>query len=205
MKVLVLDTETLGVADPSVYNFGYLIYDTVDGKTLVERDYISTEIYDNHREMSKAFYKNKIPLYEQRLADGSCKKMKWSYVLRMFKRDINKFKPDGIFAYNSGFDFRAIAKTCEKLGTKTNPTSHGIRDIWKGLTDPLITSTPEYQDFCRRNGYMTKHAKPKVRATAEIVYRYLTGQTEYEEEHTALADSKIECVILQRALAIASA
>jgi hypothetical protein len=73
------------------------------------------------------------------------------------------------------------------------------------LTDPHITSTPEYQEFCRQNGYMTKHKKPRVRATAEIVFRYLTGQTDYTEEHTALEDSKIELTILQRALALASA
>lgn len=73
------------------------------------------------------------------------------------------------------------------------------------MTDPFITSTPEYQEFCRRNGYITKHKKPRVRATAEIVFRFLTGQTDYMEEHTALEDSKIESVILQRVLALASA
>lgn len=201
MKVLVLDTETIGVVDPSVYDLGYLIYDDVDG-IVVARDYITAEIYGQTERMNTAYYANKLPIYEKRLADGYCKKVKWSYILRMLQRDINKHKPDGIYAYNSRFDTRSIAKTCEELKVKKNPTSDGIRDIWKGLTDPLITKSPEYIEFCRRNGFMTRHRKPRPQAKAETVYRFLTGQTDYVEEHTALEDSKIELAILLRAMSL---
>ena len=198
MRVLVLDTETLGVFNPSVYDLGYLIYDTADGM-LVSRDYITKEIYDNPKKMQTAYYYNKLPIYEERLADGYCKKTKWTYILRMLQRDINKYKPDGIYAYNSSFDTRAIAKTCELFRTK-NPTADGIKDIWKGLTDPHITETEEYKKFCRANGFMTKHKRPRCQAKAETVYRYLTRQTDYVEQHTALEDSKIELAILLKAL-----
>ena len=198
MRVLVLDTETLGVCDPSVYDLGYLIYDDVDG-TIVARDYITKEIYDDGAKMQTAYYYNKLPIYEQRLADGYCKKTKWTYILRMLQRDINKYKPDGIYAYNSAFDTRAIAKTCEMFKTK-NPTADGIKDIWKGLTDPHITETEDYKEFCRTNGFMTKHKRPRCQAKAETVYRYLTRQTDYVEQHTALEDSKIELAILLKAL-----
>ena len=204
MRLLVLDTETLGVFDPSVYDLGYLIYDDADG-IIKTRDYITSEIFDDERKMKTAYYADKLPIYHKRLADGYCKKIKWAYALRMLKRDINKYKVDGIYAYNSRFDTRAIAKTCEKLGIKSNPTADGIKDIWKGLTDPHITSTKEYKEFCRRNGFMTKHKKPRPQAKAETVFRYLTGQTDYTEEHTALEDSKIELEILLKALALASA
>jgi len=203
MRLLVLDTETLGVADPSVYDLGYVIYDDVDG-VVVARDYITKEIYDNPAKMRSAYYYNKLPIYEERLADGYCKKTKWTYILRMLQRDINKYNPDGIYAYNSSFDNRAIAKTCELFGTK-NPTADGILDIWKGLTDPHITETEDYQRFCKDNGFMTKHKRPRCQAKAETVYRYLTGQTDYIEEHTALEDSKIELAILLKALELANA
>ena len=204
MKVLVLDTETLGVFDPSVYDLGYLIYDDADG-ILVARDYITKEIFDDENKMKTAYYANKLPIYHQRLADGYCKKTKWAYICRMLKRDINKYKPDGIYAYNSSFDTRSIAKTCETLGVKSNPTADGIKDIWKGLTDPHITKSPEYIEFCRRNGFMTKHKTPRPQAKAETVYRFLKNQTDYVEEHTALEDSKIELAILLRALELTNA
>ena len=166
MRLLVLDTETLGVCDPSVYDLGYLIYDDADG-IIKTRDYITAEIFDDDSKMRTAYYYNKLPIYHKRLADGYCKKTKWSYICRILKRDINKYKPDGIYAYNSRFDTRSIATTCEKLGVKSNPTADGIKDIWKGLTDPRITQSPEYIDFCRRNGFMTKHKKPRPQAKAE--------------------------------------
>ena len=203
--VLVLDTETIGVCDPTVYDLGYVIYDLADGKVLVARDYLTKEVYGQTERMKTAYYANKLPLYEERLADGYCKKVKWSYILRQLKRDINKYKVDGLWAYNSGFDKRAIAETCKELKVNHNPTADGINDIWKGLTDPHITESAAYQEFCRRNGYFTKHKKPRVRATAEIVFRFLTQDEDYQEQHTALEDSKIEAVILRKARALAMA
>ena len=200
-RIIVLDTETLGVFDARVYNLGYVVADLADGKVIKARDYLNREIYDNENLMKTAYYYNKKPLYEKKLADGKCKKMNWAYILRILKRDMNKYGVDGIYAYNSRFDTRSIAVTCERSGVKTNPTADGIIDIWKGMTDPRITQSPEYIEFCRRNGFMTKHKKPRPQAKAETVFRFLTGQTDYQEEHTALADSLIELEILKIALA----
>ena len=204
MRVLVLDTETLGVCDPTVYDLGYIIYDDADG-IIVARDYITKEVYGQTERMQTAYYANKLPIYEQRLADGYCKQVKWAYILRVLQRDINKYKPDGIYAYNSRFDTRSIAKTCAELGVNKNPTADGILDIWKGLTDPHITQTEDYINFCKAHGFMTKHKKPRPQAKAETVYRYLMNQTDYVEEHTALEDSKIELAILLKALSLTGA
>lgn len=198
--IIVLDTETLGVADARVYDLGYVIANLADGKIIKGRDYITREIYDDEDLMKTAYYYNKKPIYEARLADGYCKKTNWTYILRVLARDIKKYGVDGIYAYNSRFDTRAIAKTCEKYGTR-NPLADGIIDIWKGITDPHITETEDYKRFCEENGFMTKHKKPRCQAKAETLFRYLTGQTDYVEEHTALEDSKIEFEILKFALA----
>lgn len=201
-KVIVLDTETLGVFDSRIYDLGYVIGNLADGSIVKARDYINSEIYDNERLMQTAYYANKKPIYEERLADGYCKKTKWKYIIGMLSRDIKEYEVDGIYAYNSRFDTRAIAITCDRCGVKSNPTADGIADIWKGMTDPHITETEEYKAFCRANGFMTKHRKPRCQAKAETVFRYLTGQTDYVEEHTALEDSKIEWAILLKALSM---
>jgi hypothetical protein len=197
MKILVLDTETLGVADPRVYNLGWLVYDTADGKVISARDYLIKELYDNSELMNTAYYANKIPLYEEMLADGKCRRIKWGYALRRLAREMKGV--DGIYAFNSRFDVRSIAKTCELLQSK-NPTADGISDIWKGLANPNITSTREYQEFCKANGKMTKHKTPRCRENAETLFAYLTGNPNYIEQHTALADCKIELAILLAAL-----
>ena len=197
MKILVLDTETLGVADPRVYNLGWLVYDTADGKVISARDYLIKELYDNSDLMKSAYYANKIPLYEEMLADGKCRRIKWGYALRRLAREMKGV--DGIYAFNSGFDVRSIAKTCELLKSK-NPTADGISDIWKGLANPNITSTREYKEFCKANGKMTKHKTPRCRENAETLFAYLTGNPNYIEQHTALADCEIELAILLAAL-----
>ena len=63
-----------------------------------------------------------------------------------------------------------------------------------------ITETEDYKNFCVRNGFMTKHRKPRPQKKAETLFRYLTQNPEYMEEHTALEDSKIELFILITAL-----
>ena len=44
--------------------------------------------------------------------------------------------------------------------------------------------------FCTENGYVLKNGSPRL--TAEILYRYISGQNDFEEEHTGLADVMIE-------------
>jgi hypothetical protein len=45
------------------------------------------------------------------------------------------------------------------------------------------------------NGYYTD--KGNCRMTAEVCYRFISGNNEFIEEHTALADTEIEAEILR--------
>ena len=56
-----------------------------------------------------------------------------------------------------------------------------------------------YKEWCYRNGYLTKNGRPK--ATAEILYRYISGQEDFIEEHTGLADVLIEKEIFAKCMA----
>ena len=200
MKLLVLDTETLGLYDQRIYDLGYVIYDTETESVVCERNYIIKQIFDNLELMQTAYYNNKRPIYEKRLADGYCKRVYWGVALRILEKDLKRYEPDGIWAYNSKFDHRAFEKTCTDLNSKINPVADGIADIMQVIGD--ITETEDYQEFCRKNGFLTKHKKPRPQRKAETLYRYLNNQTDYIEEHTALADSRIELEILLVALGL---
>lgn len=204
MKILVLDTETLGVVKPLVYDLGYLIYDTETENILVKRDYLIKQIFDNNNYMKSAYYGWKKPIYEQMLADGYCKKVFWGVALDILRKDIERFTADGteLYAYNSDFDKNAIAKTCDFNKSKQNPTADGIIDIMDFIKP--ITQTEDYKNFCEKNGFMTKHSTPRPQQKAETLYRYITGQTDFEEKHMALSDSEIELAILLRALELAN-
>jgi len=203
MKILVLDTETLGLYDQRVYNLGYVVYDTEADAKLIERDYVIKQIFDNARLMQTAYYADKKPLYIERLKDGACKKLFWGNACRILAHDIEHCEVDAILAYNSRFDYNAILKTCQRYYTKRNPTADGIADIMK-MIDP-ITETEDYKKFCKAHGFLTRHKKPRCQKKAETLYRYLTGEVDYKEEHTALADSRIELAIYLEATARAQA
>ena len=198
MNILVLDTETLGLADPRVYNLGYVVYDTEAHAKLVERDYVIKQIFDNAELMQTAYYADKKPLYVERLEDGACKKLFWGSACRVLTHDMEHYQVGAILAYNSRFDYNAILKTCQRYYTKRNPTADGIADIMRVIA--TITETKEYKDFCKAHGFLTRHKKPRCQKKAETLYRYLTGNAEYKEEHTALADSRIELAIYLEAL-----
>ena len=198
MNILVLDTETLGLYDQRVYNLGYVVYDTDTRAVLIERDYVIKQIFDNSRLMQTAYYADKKPLYVERLEDGACKKLFWGNACRVLAHDMEHYEVGAILAYNSRFDYNAILKTCERYCTKKNPTANGIDDIMKVID--TITDTKEYKEFCKTHGFMTKHKKPRCQKKAETLYRYLTGNAEYKEEHTALADSRIELQIYLEAV-----
>lgn len=203
MKILVLDTETLGLYDQRVYNLGYVIFDTEENAKLVERDYVIKQIFDNADLMKTAYYADKKPIYIERLEKGACKKMFWGSACRVLARDIERLGVGAVLAYNSRFDYNAIMKTCERYCTKRNPTANGIADIMKVIN--TITETADYKDFCKAHGFMTKHKKPRCQKKAETLFRYLTGQVDYQEEHTALADSRIELDIYLEAMRRAAA
>lgn len=194
MKLLVLDTETLGVNDRRVYDLGYIIFDTDTNEVLMTRDYIIKQIFDNENLMKTAYYAEKRPIYFERLNSGYCKRVYWGNACRILAHDMEKFEVDGVFAYNSPFDFKAILKTCTFYNAKVNPTENGIIDIMDYIQP--ITNSKEYKDFCRKNGFMTRHRVPRCQRKAETLYRFLTNNVGYVEEHTALEDSKIELEIL---------
>lgn len=194
--IIVLDTETLGIKNRQVYEIGYVVA-TADGKILRERDYMIKQTYENVALFSTAYYANKRSIYEQKLADGLVKSVYWGYAMKVLASDIARYGVSELYAYNSSFDISAIELTHQRLGAKTRPTADGIIDIMDFISS--ITDTEEYMAFCVANGYMTKANKPQTKA--ETLFRYITNNNDFVEDHMALEDSRIELDILMRALA----
>lgn len=194
--IIVLDTETLGIKNRQVYEIGYVVA-TADGKVLRERDYMIKQTYENISLFNTAYYANKRSIYEQKLADGLAKSVYWGYAMKVLANDIARYGVSELYAYNSAFDISAIELTHKRLGAKTRPTADGIIDIMDFIGS--ITDTNEYMEFCVANGYMTKANKPQTKA--ETLFRYITNNNDFIEDHMALEDSRIELDILMRALA----
>ena len=54
----------------------------------------------------------------------------------------------------------------------------------------ILRDDDNYGEFCYNNDYLTKHGSRRY--TAEIIYRWLTNDNEFAENHTGLEDVMIE-------------
>jgi hypothetical protein len=59
----------------------------------------------------------------------------------------------------------------------------------------VIAKKPTFIQFCKENGFMTKHKTPQPQLTAEVIYRFITNDLDFEESHTGLEDVNIELEI----------
>lgn len=90
-------------------------------------------------------------------------------------------------AHNSGFDFNKtfVADCIEGLE---------FIDTWQAFFE-TIGKYAKYNKFCCENGFVTKSGN--IQMTAEVCYRFISGDVSFVEEHTALADCEIEMEILR--------
>ena len=196
---LVLDTETINLEKQFVYDLGYTIADA-DGNVVAKKSYVISQVYNNKELFATGYYSNKMPLYESRLKSGYSKKVGWGHAMRYLANDIKKYGITEIYAYNSKFDSRALNFMCAWYKVVNGLGGIEIQDIMNFIKP--ITKSQDFVNFCESNGYMTNHKTPQPQKKAETLYRYLTDNVDYEEEHTGLEDSLIELQILMTALAL---
>ena len=66
-------------------------------------------------------------------------------------------------------------------------------DLW-GLSCNYLLNNDEYKATCLRNGWQTESGK-YFKTSAETTYRFITGNHEFDEAHTAIDDADIESEI----------
>lgn len=203
---IVLDTETCPLdreveeVTPSnmfAYDIGWAVVDK-RGNVYRTRSFINADIFLNEKVMmTSAYYAEKIPQYWEDIKNGERIVRSFYNIRKIFLEDVAEFEVTEIFAHNMRFDYGVLNNT-QRWETKSKyryffPSNLEICDTLKMARD-VIAKTPTYKRFCEENGYMTKNNQ--VRLTAEILYRYITGDMEFEESHTGLEDVLIEKEIL---------
>lgn len=203
---IVLDTETCpmdkdfeGVSPYNmfVYDCGWAVVDK-RGKVYKTQSFVNADIFLEEKELMKsAYYANKIPMYWERIKNGETILTSFYNIRKALIEDMAEYNVTEIFAHNMRFDYGTL-NTTERWETKSKyryffPYGTEICDTMKMAND-VICKMPTYKKFCEENGYITKNGQ--LRKTAEILYRFITKDNEFEEEHTGLADVMIEKEIL---------
>lgn len=202
-----LDTETANGLDEGrdltqslVYDLGYKIFNE-DGTTLVRRSFVIWDIFCAEPQMMKeSYFAKKIPQYWEDIKNGSRKLVQYSTAMRQLREDVKKYGVNIAFAHNSNFDITALNNTSRWLSKSRfrYALPYGLLMVdTLALAREKFGADEDYIAFCEENGYMTKHRKPQPRFTAEVLYRYFSGNNDFIESHTGLEDVEIETEIFK--------
>ena len=210
--IMVLDTETanglmvndkLDLSCSLVYDIGFTVVDK-KGRVYCKKSMAIREIFCGMTDVMKsAYYAEKLPKYWEDIKAGRRNLVNFMTARRIVLEVMKEYNIQTVSAHNARFDVNALNNTIRYI-TKSDkrfffPYGTEIWDTYKGAVH-TICKQKGYIRFCERNGYMTKHKTPKVRATAEILYRYLSGDNNFIEEHQGLDDTMIEAKILTQIL-----
>lgn len=191
---LTLDTETANsLDDPFVYNLAGAIHDKL-GVVYATFSFIITDIFYGCADlMQTAYYAEKIPQYIEGLQNGAYFPVTFKQAKFFIRELCEQYNVKAIVAHNAPFDYKALNKTERYISSSEYryflPYGIPLYDTLTMARD-TIGKQKSYIAWCRANDKMKSKNCPRL--TAEILYQYLSGNHDFIEEHTALADVLIE-------------
>lgn len=192
MNICIFDTETTSLEKPFCYNIGYVIYDSETAEKLIAREFVIEQVWHNLPLFESAYYANKRPLYVQAMRARKVIMNKFGYVCAQMRRDFKQFDVHSAYAFNSAFDEKVFNFNCDWFKCINPFDEVPIFDI-RGYVHEFIVDN-EYKEFCEEYKRFTENGNYST--TAETVFQFVTGDTDFEEAHTALNDAEIETAIL---------
>ena len=192
MNIMIFDTETTSLEKPFCYNIGYIIADSETAEILCKRDYVVEQVWHNPMLFTTAYYADKRDLYVASMRSRKTSLDKFGYICQRMIRDIKNYEVSSAYAYNSSFDEKVFTFNCDWFKCNNPFDNIPIYDI-RGYAHHFICDD-EFKKWCEEHEAFSDSGNYST--TAENMYRYISGNTEFTEEHTALADSEIETEIL---------
>lgn len=191
---MILDTETISLQKPFVYDIGFMIVDE-NFQPLVSEHFVIKQVYDNKELFATAYYSIKKPLYTSLLRKKKATKMNYGVATQKIKNLMKKYGVSEIYAYNSPFDKRALDFTTNFYKVKDVFADKNFVDIKK--LAKTIHETIDYLMFTETNNKLTPTGRPSK--TAETTYQFIINDPNFIEDHLGLSDCQIELEILKRA------
>lgn len=196
--ILMIDTETTNDIDcPIVYDVGYQIFTLADG-VLCEKSFVNADVFCDAELMASAYFAEKIPDYWDDIRDGKRTLRKWYNIKKELAEDCRRYGAQIVCAHNAAFDNRALNTTQRYQTTSRNRYFLPFGLVWWDtlkMARQLLKANDSYGEFCYENGYLTERGCRRY--TAEIIYRWLSGEAEFAEAHTGLEDVKVERQIFE--------
>lgn len=199
-KFMMTDVETAGsFSAPFTYDVGARPIDRYGNLIGEPINHVITEVFYGMKDkMQSAYYADKLPQYRDDIWNSEREVMDFLMTRERICKQMKELGIHIVVAHNARFDINALNNT---IRTLTNgrikyffPYGTEVWDTYK-MARQTFKEMPSYRCFCEKNGYMTKHKVPRPRYTAEIIYRYITKDDDFQEAHTGLKDAEIESEI----------
>lgn len=200
-RIMMLDSETTNsLEDPICYDVGYRVFDLA-GNVYEEASMVNADIFLDKDFMASAYYAEKIPDYWRDIWEKKRELLTWRVIKARIWEAIERNGVKIVAAHNARFDYRSIHLTQRYIttsrwryvfpwGCEWWDTLRMCREVFK--------DDENYRPWCEERGYITANNQPRM--TAEVVYRYITGDEDFTESHTGLEDVKIETEIFKYCL-----
>ena len=195
---IMLDTETCNsMDDPLCYDISWEVIDS-KGNKYEERSFAVKEVFCGMNElMANCYYANKLPAYHEEIARGEKQLARLWFIREQLRKDCDEYACKFICAHNARFDYKSLHTTQRYLTKSAYRWFCPYGLVWwdtMKMAESVILPMKRYRAFCEKNGYKCKNGQ--LRKTAEILYRFISHDNEFVEEHKALADVDIEREIL---------
>lgn len=197
---LVVDVETADkVESPLVYDLGYAVCDR-KGTIYEKGSFVINNIFYGYNEkMQTAYYAEKLPQYYDGIEKGEWQPTNLSNAREIIKQVIKKYNVKMVLAYNAYFDRNALNNTMAKLTNLKYFFPYGTEFgcIWS-MACQVLCCQKSYLKWAIDNGFVSPSGN--IKTSAETVYAYLSGQKDFQEQHTGLADVEIETYIFAQCM-----
>ena len=203
--VLVLDIETANIAEDALaYDVGFAVADK-KGNIYETHSYMVAEMFlENYNKslMNTAYYAEKIPQYWKDYNAGKRKLASILTIRRIVQQVMKKYDITDVFAYNANFDKSGLDRTVRYL-TKSKirfffPYNTEIHCIWHMATQVICQQKTYFEKAIAHNWISEKG---NLQTSAEVVFAYISGNPDFQEEHTGLEDVTIETKIMAKCFA----
>ena len=202
-KIMMIDNETTnGLEDPIVYDVGFEVFDLA-GRVYESASFINQDVFRDKELMASAYFLDKMPQYEQQIKNGESVLLPWCMIKWKIYDVCKRHNIKIVAAHNARFDYKSLNYTQRYITTSKYRYFLPKGIVWWDtlkMARSVLSGNLEYRNFCLENEYLTSNNQNRY--TAEVIYRFLTGNNDFDEAHKGLDDVRIEKEIFRYCVAM---